>query len=371
MKKFYMLAISLLVIVIMSSVVLANGEKTRYYITPNNELNDKILRSFLTVIHDFDNRFSAEITDEQLVFVNMLAKVEPVQIYYILGKPRPSRLCYPNTQKPYGIQMVNGGSGGAGVKVAVLDTGANVNHPDLKISLCKNAQGAKVSTGCDDLNGHGTHVIGTVGAYAGDDAKGIYGVAPEATLWMITVCNLYGMCYSDDVARGIYYATNQGTNIISMSLGGSADSEIENAVKYAYGKGVLIVAAAGNSGPGYNTIVYPAAYVEVVAVGAIDSNKNVASFSSRGINDGDYIVEAREVEFGAPGVDVYSTNKNLCYDYKSGTSMATPHIAGLAAKLWQGSASATREYMHELAKQNDLDGLGDDPATGFGLPVAP
>ena len=156
-----------------------------------------------------------------------------------------------------------------------------------------------------------------------------------------------------------------------MSLGGNTQSSlIRDAIDRAVNNGVLVVAAAGNDGPAEGSIDYPGANVNVIAVGAIDSNEDVPSWSSRGINNGDYIIEEREVEFGAPGVSVESTWKDGCYNTISGTSMATPHVAGLAAKLWQGSASATRDYLQELAKNHDLYTPGDDTATGFGLPIA-
>ena len=113
-------------------------------------------------------------------------------------------------------------------------------------------------------------------------------------------------------------------------------SQILSAIDYAVDNGLLVVAAAGNDGPELGSIDYPGAYVKVIAVGAIDSNENVPDWSSRGINDGDYIIEEKEVEFGAPGVNIESTYNDGCYEYMSGTSMATPHVSGLAAKLWQG-----------------------------------
>ena len=132
----------------------------------------------------------------------------------------------------------------------------------------------------------------------------------------------------------------------------------------------MVVAAAGNDGPVDGSIDYPGANAKVIAVGAIDSDENVASWSSRGTNDGDYIIEEREVELAAPGVFVESTYKDGCYTSMSGTSMATPHVAGLAAKLWQDNADDTRTYLQNLAKLHDLHTVGDDTATGFGLPIA-
>jgi subtilisin len=166
------------------------------------------------------------------------------------------------------------------------------------------------------------------------------------------------------------HASDQGAEIISMSLSGDTESFlIRDAIDYAVGNGVLVVAAAGNDGTDIGSIDYPGANVKVIAVGAIDSAENVPDFSSRGVNNGDYIIEEKEVEFGAPGVLVESSWNNGCYYEISGTSMATPHISGLAAKLWQGSTDRTRSYLQSIAR--DIWTEGDDPATGFGLPVAP
>jgi len=381
----------------------------RYYIHSDNPA----LKILFKPQHEFRGVFSAELSEKEAKILEKLGiAVEPVGIYHIVGKPakvasRPvcgddilhpseecetdsdcptgyvcedckcvsasgERSCYPDTQLPWGIEMVNGGSGGEGVVVAVLDTGVDTDHPDLvnRIADCRDTTKRGIKEGCEDDNGHGTHVSGIIAADGGIDGKGIYGVAPGAELMEIKVCGPSGICWGDDIAEGIYYAADHGANIISMSLGSDTpDSQILQAIDYAVDKGVLVVAAAGNDGPEEGSIDYPGAYVKVIAVGAIDSDKNVPDWSSRGINDGDYVVKEKEVEFGAPGVDVYSTYNDGCYKTMSGTSMATPHISGLAAKLWQGSASATRDYLHEIAE--DIWTEGDDPATGFGLPVAP
>ena len=372
-----------------------------------------LLKNVLNVRHNFNNGFTVNVTPNEMGLLNLLGvETEPVLLYQITGKPvcgnniieggekcgedglpgcptgftcenckcvegtvtppPPERSCYPSTQAPWGIARVNGGSGGVGVKVAVLDTGVYKDHLDLKANIvdCKDATKRGIRDGCTDSNGHGTHVAGTILADGGADELGILGVAPQAKLMAIKVCGPRG-CYTDDIAEGIIYAADAGANIISMSLGGDTESSlIKDAIDYAVGeKGVLIVAAAGNDGPKDVSIDYPGANVNVVAVGAIDSAENVPSWSSRGVNDGDYIIEEREVEFGAPGVSVESTYKNGCYALKSGTSMATPHVAGLAAKLWQGTADATRTYLHTIAK--DIWDDGDDTATGFGLPITP
>ena len=280
----------------------------------------------------------------------------------------PIRTQFPDNQIPYGVSMINGGFGGDGVNVAVLDSGA-MPHPDFVAHriMCvdTSAHPVKVTDTCSDDLGHGTHVMGTVGAYGGEDGLGIYGVAPESNLMMVKVGSFGAL--ADDLAEGIYYATDNGANIITMSLGGLvSDPLIYDAIKYAYANGVLIIASAGNGGEYNDTVSYPARYEEVIAVGAIDENKELAFFSSRGA----------EVELVAPGVNIESTAGGMdlfitrsWYVYKSGTSMSAPHIAGLAAKVWKGNAQDTRAYLQSIAI--DLGDEGRDNLYGFGVPIAP
>jgi len=396
---------------VISEIAMAQGQNiqdmnTRYLVKSDNGL----LKAVFGVNHNFDRGFTTELSKGQLkILEKMGVETEKVQIYHILGKPvcgngiveggekcgepglsdcptgyvcenckcveettPPERSCYPSTQKPWGIIKVNGSSGGAGVTVAILDTGVYKDHLDLKANIvdCKDATKRGIKKGCVDDNGHGTHVAGTIAANGGSDGEGIFGVAPEAKLMVIKVCGPTGACMNDDIATGIRYAADNGANIISMSLGGDTQSSlIRDAIDYAVNqKGVLVIAAAGNDGPAEGSIDYPGANVNVVAVGAINSGEGVPDWSSRGINDGDYLVEEREVELAAPGVFVESTYKDGCYKSMSGTSMATPHVAGLAAKLWQGNAADTRSYLQSIAR--DIWDIGDDSATGFGLPIA-
>ena len=283
------------------------------------------------------------------------------------AEPEPTE-CFPDNQMPWGIAKVNGGTGGDNVVVAVLDTGVDQDHPDLvgNIIDCV-AFGYRT---CEDGNGHGTHVAGTILA----DGN-IVGVAPQADLMAIKILKDNGRGYADDIAAGIYYAVDYGANIISMSLGGSESDLINAAVDYATNRNVLVIASAGNSGPTLGSILYPAANPKVAAVAAFDSGNNTAIFSSRGINDGDWIVETREIEFIAPGVAIESTFNDGCYRVYSGTSMAAPHITGIAARDWQENASLTRTYLQGLAEyhtNNSYDyGLeGDDIEAGLGLPIS-
>lgn len=376
----------------------------RYYVRSDNAG----LKAKLGVRHQFPKAFSTVLSRAQIELLTESGiEVEPVQLYNLTVKPGTfcgngtcepgeninkcpqdcsgeddggtnERNCEPNDQIPWGIRMVYDESalvetsGGEGVTVAVLDSGVKVDHLDLAANIvdCRDTTLRRIKKGCSDNVGHGTHVAGTILANGGPDGLGIYGVAPNAKLMAIKVCGgIY--CWGDDIAEGLRYAADNGANIVSMSLGGDVpDPQVLSAVDYAVEKGVLVVAAAGNDGPSLGSIDYPAAYYKVVAVGAVDENTAVASWSSRGINDGDVYMEEQEVEFGTPGVSVESTYDDDCYTYMSGTSMATPHLSGLAAKLWQGDAQSTRDYLQQRATIDILP-PGIDPATGFGVPTVP
>lgn len=332
-----------------------------------------------------------------------IEKVEEVQLApnkEAAAKPGSSANSGPSDRTPWGIQAIyndstiQSTSGGAGIKVAVLDTGANTSHADLtnRVEQCKDFTQNKsplIEGSCSDGNGHGTHVAGTVLADGGT-GQGIYGVAPEADLWAYKVLNNRGSGYSDDIASAIRKAADEAARtsskvIISMSLGSSVkDTLISNAVDYAFGKGVLVIAAAGNDGPSSNTIGYPGALVNAVAVAALeDVQQNgtyrVADFSSRGnpATDGDYVIQERDVEVSAPGRAIESTWHDGSYNTISGTSMATPHVSGLAAKLWAENPSMShtqlRKELQDRAKLYDINGgtgaaIGDDYASGYGFP---
>jgi subtilisin len=298
-------------------------------------------------------------------------------------EPDIGRFCAPNDQTPWGIEKIYNNanitstSGGAGVKVAVLDTGVMQNHLDIRgrIVACATTvtRNTEDAVDCEDAHGHGTHIAGTILADAGLDNKGLYGIAPEASLIAVKVCDRSGLCYGDDIAKGIDYAVREGANIISISFGGSVLTTFEkNGIDNAVSNGVMIVASAGNAGSALNTISYPAAYHKVVSVGAIDRYDRVADFSSRGLEAYEFRYEDRYIELAAPGVLIDSSHIDGCYRLRSGTSMAAPHVAGIAAKLWTGNANQTRTLLHQNARDITL-GIhathGYDAASGIGLPV--
>ena len=231
-----------------------------------------------------------------------------------------------------------------------------------------------VDNKCEDKNGHGTHVSGIIAADSGSDGLGIYGVAPAVNLHAYQVCSANGSCWADDIAMGIRTAADNKANIINLSLGSDSQSSlITDAIAYAVNNGVLVVAAAGNDGPYVGSVDYPAASNKVIAVGALDVNKVISDWSSRGINSQTtaYLVEDGDIEFAAPGVSVESTWKDGGYAILSGTSMAAPHISGLAAKLWQKDALAPADATRDLLRKfsTDLLPLGDDDDSGWGIPT--
>lgn len=288
------------------------------------------------------------------------------------------RSCLPQDQQDYPTLLANGAvplDAGAGVRLFVIDTGTTPRHPDLDVRVCRDVTGRRVKNGCDDANGHGTHTSGAAAASAGRDGLGLIGSAPGATLGVIKICD--SLCFSDALVRGIEEAVRRDADIVSLSFAASDTQTLRNAVSHAVANGALFLAAAGNSGPGPNTMAYPAAYPEVVAVGMLDPSRILSPMSSRGVDDGDDgRVGERELELVGGGFVVESTWTDGCYEVLSGTSMATPVVAGLAAAHWQGDAASTRAWLvagaEDVNNASRVPGVdptsaGWDPFSGYGL----
>ncbi len=218
-------------------------------------------------------------------------------------------------------------AGSHDVKVAVVDTGLDVHHPDLQGNVCGPHESfVPDEPTMEDLRMHGTHVAGTVGAVA-DNGIGGTGTA-QTCLMGVKVLNRFGQGQWSWIAAGIRWAVDNGADVVSMSLGGvQATSAVEDAVNYAYaGHEKLVVAAAGNTAcfPPQDRVLYPAKYPAVMAVASLAPPGNVrSSFSSCGPS----------VEIAAPGSHVLSTLPGGGYASWSGTSMATPHVSGTAALM--------------------------------------
>ncbi|MGC9308942.1 MAG: S8 family serine peptidase, partial [Thermoplasmatota archaeon] len=227
---------------------------------------------------------------------------------------------------------------GSDVNVAVLDTGIDYTHPDLNDNYAGGYDFVNNDDDPKDDHYHGTHCCGIIGAE--ENTEGVIGIAPEVNLYAVKVLDSGGSGYSSDIVAGIDWAVTNDMDVISMSFGSSvSDSTIKAACDAAYGSGVVLVSSSGNSGDGSASTTewgYPAAYSSVIAVGATDSNDDIAGFS----NSGPYL------ELAAPGVNILSTTPTYGgssgppwerytqgYDTFSGTSMACPHVAGAAAMV--------------------------------------
>ena len=260
-----------------------------------------------------------------------------------------------------GATTVVPGQGGAGANVAVIDTGVDCGHEDLAGGCVYGANFVAGGQPFDD-HGHGTHVAGIIGARAND--VGTIGVAPESTIHAVKVLAANGSGSLSAVAAGIDWAVTNHMQVINMSLSATVTSvALSDAVAAAHAAGVIVVSAAGNSGC-CNTVGYPAKLPGSLAVGAVDANDVLASFSSTG----------PEVDVVAPGVAVRAPVPTgtcaLChpsgYQLLNGTSMAAPHVAGLAALLVSRGRESWEVWNLIRSTAVDLGTPGFDNSYGHG-----
>jgi len=269
---------------------------------------------------------------------------------------------------PYGVEMVRApefwdkyNKKGEGIKVCIIDTGTLATHEDLK-------DGEHTGTNDPDLvipwdedgNTHGTHCAGVVAAQ--DNSQGVIGVAPSSSIHTIRIFDNAGQVFVSDIVEAMSACAEAGANIISMSLGGPEHIESEAAeIIRLTDLGILVVAAAGNEGDDANPVEYPAGYDSVMGIGAVDAKTEIASFSTYN----------SEIDVAAPGVDILSTtsDSDSSYSEYSGTSMATPHVAAIAALLWSQfpdkSVDEIRNAIQETAR--DVGACGKDRLFGHGM----
>ncbi|MEX2462095.1 MAG: S8 family peptidase [Paenibacillaceae bacterium] len=207
---------------------------------------------------------------------------------------------------------------GSPVRVAVLDTGI-AKHPDLHVVKSFNTISKKRVV---DLNGHGTHVAGTIAALR--NRFGVIGVAPKAKLYAVKAFNSSGTAFTSDIIQGIDWCIRNKMQVINMSFGLTEYSaSLQQIIRQANRRGIVMVASCGNSGKSSGTIDYPARFAETIAVAATSENNQIANFSSYGAG----------INLAAPGVNICSTYLNKSYTKLSGTSMAAPHVTGTVALL--------------------------------------
>lgn len=268
-----------------------------------------------------------------------------------------------DSKSTYGVDMIKAKSiweeskKGEGIKIAVIDSGCDINHEDLKDNIIN----VRNFTDEDNKNpnividrvGHGTHVTGTIVA---NGKNNVVGVAPGVGIYVLKAIDRTGSGKLSWVVNAINYAVKQKVDIISMSLGMSQSNEkLERAVRDAINKNILVVCAAGNDGDGNSESFeysYPAAYQDVIAVGAVDRKGIPASFSNSNL----------VIDVVAPGVDILSTFPNNKFAILSGTSMATPHVSGSLALLknwsyneFQRNLSQRELYAQLIKHTKELD----------------
>lgn len=264
---------------------------------------------------------------------------------------------------PWGVDRINADlvwpiSTGAGIKVAVIDSGIDMDHPDLAVNIKGGFNAIKHKRDADDDFGHGTHVAGTIAAI--NNEFGVVGVAPKVDIYAVKVLDNTGLGKISDVIEGIQWCVDNHIQVANMSFGASAYSAaLQKAVSKAYSSNLIMVAAAGNRGLGSaSSVDYPAKFDEVIAVAAVDQGDMVTPWSSRG----------SEIDIAAPGDSIYSTFNNGSYTLLSGTSMAAPHVTGaIALKLQLNPGLTPMQIMYELEKSANYLADATEEEQGAGL----
>ncbi|MBI2848379.1 MAG: S8 family peptidase [Chloroflexi bacterium] len=368
---FGIVLITVLALAVPAAVAADNGKPERFIVAfeEGTPVNEDALKGLVHKFGDEGEVKILELINGALVIVPSRAKaalgvlpgvasVEEDSLVYALDE----------LQDGWGVDRIDAeqawaaGNTGDGIKVAIIDTGIDYNHPDI----------GGIAGGWDwvnndgdpmDDNGHGTHVAGIVAAR--QNGVGVVGVAPGVQLYALKVLDASGYGYWSNIIAALGWAKDNGMQVANMSLGSNvAPKALQTAADRAYAAGVLLVAAAGNDGTG--KVSYPARYSSVIAVAATDANDVRPWWSNFG----------SQVELAAPGVGILSTIPGGGYAAYSGTSMATPHVAGSAALAFAsglvtdsdgkyGIANEVRKLLQQTA--DDLGPLGKDNYYGYGL----
>lgn len=259
----------------------------------------------------------------------------------------------PKIQAPQGWDIT---TGAASFPIAIIDSGVDADHPDLASKLMTGRNFLDGSVNTDDTHGHGTSVAGAAAA-ASNNGTGISGVSWGSPIMPLQVFNSTTSALYSTIASAITWATDNGAKVINISMAGSTSSlTMENAINYAWNKGVIVVASAGNSST--SAPYYPAACKNVVSVSATTSGDLKASWSNFGAT----------VDVSAPGVSIYTTTKGGGYGSVSGTSISAPITAGLVALIWSANPTLTNAEVVDILLQNsdDLGVAGFDETFAHG-----
>ncbi|NDI37234.1 S8 family serine peptidase [Chengkuizengella sediminis] len=358
-----------------SSLTFANEnnqkEITHSYIVGLNEdvveedfiekkLKDKKIKKIKTkknnlIVTDLNLTEYAEIVfDDEVLFVEENAVVQMT----LINKVNKKELNNSEQIMPWGLVSIGAetalenGDDGKNINIAVLDTGIS-EHPDLEIK--GGISFVEDTDAYQDDNGHGTHVAGTIAAL--NNEFGVVGIAPASNIYAVKVLDNEGNGSYAQVIEGIQWAMDNKMDIISMSFGGEIYSQaLHEAIQEATDAGILVIAAGGNLGLGEETLIFPAGFPESISVGAVDENLERAEYSSTG----------SELDLVAPGTSILSTLNDDTYGEMSGTSMAVPHVTGVAAVVWANHKKLTSEdVMNQLF--TSAVSLGDTNEYGHGL----
>ncbi|MFQ6122508.1 MAG: S8 family peptidase [Dehalococcoidales bacterium] len=367
-KPWYLLVVMLVVITLTVPVNLALAESppemvnvlVTFYQPPGPDEIDLIesLGGTVNKVYHIVPTIAATMPSENLDELGADPRVKYVELDTELST------CLTGEVLPWGVdrvdaELVHPSNKGTGVKVAILDTGIDLDHPDLAVS--GNVTFVPGTTNGDDDNGHGTLVAGIVAAL--DNDIGVIGVAPEASLYAVKVLNQDGNTVSSSVLSGIEWSVDNNMQVINMSFGSilESPSAVKEALDTAYNAGIVIVAGAGNGGTASgegNNVWSPARNPPVIAVGATDELDARYTYSSTGYT----------LELVAPGVSVYSTAMGGDYGYITGTSASSPHVAGVAALLIASGMTSNVDIRYRLQNSaEDLGASGWDTQFGKGM----
>ncbi|MGK5509194.1 S8 family peptidase [Brevibacillus formosus] len=344
-----------------------NEVVVRFSPRPKQEKIDELVSSLDAKIkRDFDKFLiikSKSMTTKQLM--KKLAEhpdsvfAEPN--YLLLPNVKPNDTYYKEYQWNLPLigmeQSWDVSEGSSDVIVAVVDTGVDMKHPEFAGKLVKGYNVLDGSHKPEDDNGHGTHVSGVIAAKT-NNRDGIAGMSWNSKIMPVKAIGADGSGSAVDIAQGIYWATDNGADVINLSVGNyTSSAALREACRYAFERNVVLVAASGNDASDQPS--FPAAYDEVLAVAAVDHRKERADFS----NFGDY------VDVAAPGVDIPSTYIYSDYASLSGTSMACPHVAALASLIRSIHPDMnTRDVMNLIRHSaTDLGAPGHDQLYGYGM----
>ena len=342
-----------------ASGVSAKPQEYPVLVSYSGDINQVLTKSEILHKYKVVNAVAARLSGDR---INQLSKNPKIKI------ERDSQVKITDTEldNSWGVKQIGAGIAqaegitGAGVKVAIIDTGINYTHPELAAVYKGGYDFVNNDADPMDDNGHGTHVAGIIAA--ADNGVGVVGIAPNVELYAIKVMDANGSGSWSVILAGLDWAVANGVQITNNSYGGQDYSSIvEAAFQNAWNNGILSIAAAGNSGGDStkDTTLYPARYNSVMAVAATDTNKVRTSFSSTG----------PATEISAPGLNINSTWLGGGYKVLSGTSMASPHVVGVAALVKSAHPDWDNKTIRGQldAGADDLGITGYDNLYGFGL----